>query len=86
MGRLFGTDGIRGLANHFPMNAEIALKVGQALGRVLHENPKLCAQGNYGVGLKSVNSREPLRRAKVVVGKDTRLANYMIENAIVSGG
>ncbi len=31
---LFGTDGIRGLANNFPMTPEIALKVGMAAGRI----------------------------------------------------
>ena len=31
---LFGTDGIRGLANNFPMTPEIALKVGLAAGRI----------------------------------------------------
>lgn len=31
--KLFGTDGIRGTANSFPMTAEIALKVGMAAGR-----------------------------------------------------
>src|SRR5678816_3105658 len=31
---LFGTDGIRGLANMFPMTPEIALKVGMAAGRI----------------------------------------------------
>jgi phosphoglucosamine mutase len=32
--RFFGTDGIRGLANHFPMTSEVALKVGMAAGKV----------------------------------------------------
>lgn len=32
--KLFGTDGIRGMANAVPMTAEIALKVGMAAGRV----------------------------------------------------
>jgi phosphoglucosamine mutase len=32
--KLFGTDGIRGLANSFPMTPEIALKTGMAAGRV----------------------------------------------------
>jgi phosphoglucosamine mutase len=32
--KLFGTDGIRGLANKFPMTPEIALKAGMAAGRV----------------------------------------------------
>src|SRR5882757_2185831 len=31
---LFGTDGIRGLANAYPMTSEIALKVGMAAGRI----------------------------------------------------
>jgi len=31
--RYFGTDGIRGLANRFPMTAEVALKVGMAAGK-----------------------------------------------------
>lgn len=32
--KLFGTDGIRGKANTFPMTAELALKVGMAVGHV----------------------------------------------------
>ncbi len=63
-GRYFGTDGIRGRANKFPMTAEIAMKVGMAAG--------LCFQrGSH--------------RHRVVVGKDTRLSGYMIENALVAG-
>ncbi|MFZ2040235.1 MAG: phosphoglucosamine mutase, partial [Desulfobacterales bacterium] len=31
MGILFGTDGIRGVANTYPMTAEMALTVGRAL-------------------------------------------------------
>lgn len=34
MERLFGTDGIRGQANHYPITAEVALQVGKALGHV----------------------------------------------------
>lgn len=30
--RLFGTDGIRGVANHYPITAEMALQVGRAAG------------------------------------------------------
>jgi phosphoglucosamine mutase len=32
--KMFGTDGIRGLANKFPMTPEVALKVGMAAGRI----------------------------------------------------
>ena len=31
MGKLFGTDGVRGEANRYPMNAEIAFAIGQAV-------------------------------------------------------
>ena len=60
----FGTDGIRGRSNRFPMTAEVALKVGMAAGLTFQN-------GNH--------------RHRVVLGKDTRLSGYMIENALVSG-
>lgn len=67
--RLFGTDGIRGQANEFPMLPHIVVKVGQAIGYLLNKN-KLDG--------KSLNP-------KVVIGKDTRLSGYMIEMALASG-
>lgn len=85
MSKLFGTDGIRGLANEFPMTGEIAMQVGRAVAYVLRQHPEVCSRSSIPVGLKPLESRKSVRRAKVVVGKDTRLANYMIENAIVSG-
>jgi len=41
MQKLFGTDGIRGQANRYPVNADLALRLGKALGK------RLKAQG-YG--------------------------------------
>jgi len=35
MAKLFGTDGIRGVANTYPMTAELALSVGRALAHIL---------------------------------------------------
>ncbi|HNZ58532.1 MAG TPA: phosphoglucosamine mutase [Syntrophorhabdaceae bacterium] len=35
MGKLFGTDGVRGEANRYPMNAEIAFTLGQAIVYIL---------------------------------------------------
>lgn len=35
MGQLFGTDGIRGKANEYPVTPEMALKLGRAVARVL---------------------------------------------------
>jgi phosphoglucosamine mutase len=37
--RLFGTDGIRGTANQFPITPEIVMKVGQAMGYLLNKEP-----------------------------------------------
>ena len=66
--KLFGTDGIRGEANHFPIQPEVILKVGQALGFLLKK----------GLG--------PNKKRKVVlIGKDTRLSGYMLEQALASG-
>ncbi|MCX8111002.1 MAG: phosphoglucosamine mutase [Syntrophorhabdaceae bacterium] len=38
MGRLFGTDGIRGEANRYPMNSQIAFLVGQAITYILKKS------------------------------------------------
>jgi len=63
-GKYFGTDGIRGKANTFPMTAEVAMKVGMAAG---------------------LSFQRGSHRHRVVLGKDTRLSGYMIENAMVAG-
>lgn len=67
--RLFGTDGIRGTANQFPMTPDLVLKVGQAIGYLLRSTPRPHATSPR----------------KVVIGKDTRLSGYMIEQALSSG-
>jgi phosphoglucosamine mutase len=63
--KLFGTDGIRGTANEWPMTAGLALRLGQAAG------------GHF--------SRNATHRSRAVIGKDTRLSNYMLEPALTSG-
>ena len=42
MGKLFGTDGIRGEANRYPMNAEIAFRVGQAVAHLIQKRQSPC--------------------------------------------
>lgn len=83
--RLFGTDGIRGLANQYPMTGEVAMAVGRAVAYVLQEQSDLQSKTTLPVGLKPLESRKPVRRAKIVVGKDTRLSGYMLEQALASG-
>lgn len=67
--KLFGTDGIRGTANIFPMLPETVIKIGQALGYLLQKQ----------------QSKTSSQIKKVVIGKDTRLSGYMIEQALASG-
>lgn len=85
MKELFGTDGIRGLANRHPMTGEIAMAVGRAIAHVLQSDPSAQSRTSLPVGLKPLESRKSIRRAKVVIGKDTRLSGYMIEDALASG-
>lgn len=61
---LFGTDGVRGKANHAPMTVETALALGRAVGKQFRSQKK---------------------RARVVIGKDTRRSCYMFENALIAG-
>ena len=68
--KIFGTDGVRGKANVEPVTAETALKLGRAAAHVFKDlNPE---------------SRNR-KKHQIVIGKDTRLSGYMIENAISSG-
>jgi phosphoglucosamine mutase len=68
--KIFGTDGVRGTANVEPVTAETALKLGRAAAHVF-KNLESQARGHG--------------RHKIVLGKDTRLSGYMLENAISSG-
>ncbi len=62
--KLFGTDGVRGVANIHPMTTEMAMQLGRAAAYVFKDGQ---------------------RRHRIVIGKDTRLSGYMIENALVAG-
>jgi phosphoglucosamine mutase len=62
--QLFGTDGVRGIANMHPMTTEMAMQLGRAAAYVFKHDD---------------------RRSRIVIGKDTRLSGYMIENALAAG-
>ena len=64
MGKLFGTDGIRGVANEHPMTAEMAMNIGRATAHLFKKKGHV---------------------PKIIIGKDTRISGYMLENALVSG-
>ena len=62
MGKYFGTDGVRGIANQ-TLTIEMALRIGRYLGQYAKSNGK----------------------AKIVIGKDTRLSSSMFENILAGG-
>jgi phosphoglucosamine mutase len=64
MGKLFGTDGVRGVANAYPMTAETAMNIGRATAHLFKRKG---------------------HAPKIIIGKDTRVSGYMLENALVSG-
>ncbi len=64
--KLFGTDGIRGRANIYPMTGEVAFLLGRAVTAYF--------QGN-----------DPTRQPVIIIGKDTRLSCYMLEQAFSAG-
>ena len=47
MGRLFGTDGVRGIANEF-LTCEIAMKIGRAVATVLSGGRLRSRWGYFG--------------------------------------
>ncbi|HMP90803.1 MAG TPA: phosphoglucosamine mutase [Kiritimatiellia bacterium] len=65
MGRLFGTDGVRGVANINPMTAEMVLEIGRATAYTIKKHSH--------------------RRHCILIGKDTRVSGYMLENALTAG-
>ena len=68
--KIFGTDGVRGTANVEPVTAETALKLGRAAAHVFRKRVPVARGGG---------------RHKIVIGKDTRLSGYMLENAVAAG-
>ncbi len=70
MGKLFGTDGIRGVVNQ-GLDAELAYKVGLAAAMVLSEEKQ-----NGGAG-----GQKPL----FTIGKDTRISGDLLKGALVAG-
>jgi phosphoglucosamine mutase len=64
--RLFGTDGIRGVANEEPLTPDLAFRLGRQLAATLSEE-------------------RGVRRARIVIGRDTRRSGPLLESALVAG-
>jgi len=69
---LFGTDGVRGKANSWPMSPDVILKLAMASSHYfMQKAPEEWIHGDH--------------RFTVVIGKDTRLSGYMVESALMAG-
>ena len=66
MGKYFGTDGVRGVANS-ELTPELAFKLGRIGGFILTK------------GAATAD------KAKVLIGRDTRVSGHMLEGALVAG-
>lgn len=64
MARLFGTDGVRGVANA-DLSCELAMDIGRAAVHVLADRSG--------------------KKARIFIGKDTRVSSDMLENALAAG-
>lgn len=68
--KLFGTDGVRGKANHGNITPQAILNLAIAVATQLPTATSILGSG---------------ARPKVLIGKDTRLSGYMVESALESG-
>jgi phosphoglucosamine mutase len=85
---LFGTDGVRGVANKEPMTSEMALKLGRAIAKVLHDPVAQLGREparSRRPSLAKISGQQEKHRYKILIGKDTRLSGYMLETALASG-
>ncbi|MBI1910327.1 MAG: phosphoglucosamine mutase [Deltaproteobacteria bacterium] len=72
--KLFGTDGVRGVANREPMTSEVALALGRAIAAISKSHHR-----------RVIHPRVIHPRHRILIGKDTRLSGYMLETALASG-
>jgi len=73
MGRLFGTDGVRGLANGEVITAQLALDLAQAAASVLTKGRH--AEENRALG----------RRPRAVLARDPRISGEFLASAVAAG-
>ncbi|MDE5641454.1 MAG: phosphoglucosamine mutase, partial [Bifidobacterium castoris] len=70
MPRMFGTDGVRGLANR-DLTAQLALDLGDAAVRVLGDD--------------SPKPDQKAGRRRALIGRDTRVSGDFLSNALAAG-
>ena len=68
--KYFGTDGIRGRVGEGAISADFVLRLGNAYGHALK---------------RAYGEQREWRKPVVIIGKDTRISNYMFEAALEAG-
>ncbi|NUS59512.1 MAG: phosphoglucosamine mutase [Lysobacter sp.] len=69
--KYFGTDGIRGRVGEGAISADFVLRLGNAYGHALRDAQQ--------------HAHREWRKPVVIIGKDTRISNYMFEAALEAG-
>jgi phosphoglucosamine mutase len=73
--KYFGTDGIRGRVGEGVISADFMLRLGNAYGHALRAETAAAGEKRGG----------EWRKPQVIIGKDTRISNYMFEAALEAG-
>jgi phosphoglucosamine mutase len=73
--KYFGTDGIRGRVGEGVISADFVLRLGNAYGHALRATKAAAGEKRGG----------EWRKPQVIIGKDTRISNYMFEAALEAG-
>lgn len=84
--KLFGTDGIREVANTGPLTPEGVVRLGLVVGRLLREAPDLF-RARPPVRLPKLPGRRARRcvRPTVLFGRDTRVSGPLLSGALAAG-
>ena len=78
MARLFGTDGVRGIANT-ELSCDIAFNIGRAMATIITSTN---ATSDSEI---EANTTENPNKHVIVIGKDTRISSTMLEHSVCAG-
>ncbi|RIY27699.1 phosphoglucosamine mutase, partial [Bifidobacteriaceae bacterium WP022] len=83
MPRMFGTDGVRGLANR-DLTAQLALDLGDAAVRVLGDKSAVASAAEEEAS-SDTSSRSAHARRRALIGRDTRVSGDFLASALAAG-